>query len=116
MKSFSKTIVFFAFLAAIGFIAYHEVMLIKNEGEKYQLEQLSKASKISSDMKPILLAKYLASYACISMCLFDGSSELLRVKSKMDNPRNFTKVAGMSFVFYTIIVFAFSVLSYLAFG
>jgi len=67
-------------------------------------------------MKGLELTKYLSAYACISMCLFDGNAEILKVKAKMDNPKNFTKVAAMSFVFYTAIVFVFSLLSYLAFG
>jgi len=38
VKSLSKALVFLAFIVAIGFIIYHELMLVRKEGEKYKFE------------------------------------------------------------------------------
>jgi len=111
-----RLLVFAMFLTAIALIVYHELTLLRGEPEKYKYEQLEKAAKVTSGMPAKDFFRITSSYVCIAMCLFDGSSKTLRIKNKMDNPRNFTKAAFMSNLVYAVIVFSFSVLAYLAFG
>ena len=72
--------------------------------------------RTKSDLSEFSTYYKLAGFISLTMCLFDSNQQILKVKSEMQQPKEFMNMVKASFTFFTLIVFLAGFTSYLAFG